>query len=208
MLYAIDENGDKIPPQKNTQARCPCCDSLVNAKMGLINIHHWAHIATEINCNHKPMSEWHYEWQSLFPKKNVEIYVNKQRRADVLTDDGISIEFQSSPISIEEIYSRNSLSNNMIIWVHNFMKQYDNKQFVNIKLVSGKKNLYHAEWLNAHKIFDRDRSTDMGIWFQFTPQTLAKICWIANGIERTEMAFYSYPKQYLVDFINDKCEKK
>lgn len=208
MLYAINDLGEKILPTKDVSARCPCCESTVIPKMGVVNIHHWSHLSKEINCNYKPMGQWHYEWQLLFPKKNVEIYVNKRRRADVLTDDGISVEFQSSPISIEEIESRSQLSENKIIWVHNFIEQYEKNRFVNIKKSELKENLYHAEWLNPHKIFDRNRSLDIGIYFQFTERTLAKLCWIDYSLERTKISFYSIAKKEFVNFINDKCNLK
>jgi len=55
------------------------------------------------------MSDWHKAWQSIFPLKNQEVplpFDKPCHRADVLAY-GYVIEFQHSPISVEEFDERN-----------------------------------------------------------------------------------------------------
>jgi hypothetical protein len=207
MLYALNELGEKIKPTKDVAAYCPCCNNLVRKAMGDVIVHHWKHI-TEVKCNSKPMTRWHIEWQLNFPKENVEVYVNKQRRADILTDDGMAIEFQHSSILISEVEKRSKLCNGNIIWVHDYQKQYNNNQFRNITKDNKISDLYRSEWLNPCKIFDRDRTQDKGIYIQFTEDTLGRLCWIDYGKEdnKTIISFYKVNKAELVNYINSKCK--
>jgi competence protein CoiA len=176
MLYAINELKEKSLPTKNKHFFCPCCESKVVAKMGQIKTHHWAHSTTEINCDSKPMSEWHIEWQSHFPKENVEIYVNKKRRADVLLKDNCVVEFQNSPISISDVLKRSTIANDGIIWVHNVIDQNVNKHFVSSEKI--KDNLYHGCWKHPMMIFDRQTFRGEEIWLQFSETSLGKLCWV------------------------------
>jgi len=71
------------------------------------------------------MTEWHKEWQkhfsdieNTFGNKNQE----RNRRCDVLLNDNTVIEFQNSPISLEEVDARNydySVNNKDVLWVVN-----------------------------------------------------------------------------------------
>jgi hypothetical protein len=72
MQFALDENKNRIQPTKEINGYCPCCNECLIAKMGEKNIHHWSHKG-DTNCNYKPMTQWHYEWQNKFPEENREI---------------------------------------------------------------------------------------------------------------------------------------
>lgn len=201
MLYAIDEAGNKYRPTRNGDFYCPCCESKVIAKMGSIKVHHWAHISTEINCDSKPMSEWHLEWQSHFPKENVEVYVNKRRRADVLLNDGCVVEFQNSSISLEDIYKRSQAAVNGIIWVHNVIRQNMNRQFSDRKEVSRTSAgdiVFHGYWDRPIMIFDRQRVPDESIFLQFSEQSLGKLCWIDYSTSPSKFSFIHYTKEQLL----------
>lgn len=199
-MYAVNQDGVKSLPSKEGDFYCPCCESKVVAKMGSIKIHHWSHLSSEIYCDSRPMSEWHLEWQSHFPSEMVEVYVNKQRRADVLLPNKVAIEFQNSPISIENVLARNQHHKDGVIWVHNFMEQTANKQFFNKTEV--KKGLYRALWKNPIHLFDREKVRGEEIYFQFSEQTLGKICWVDYSTKPfASFSFYlKTKKEFLSNF--------
>jgi competence CoiA-like predicted nuclease len=199
-MYAVNQDGVKCLPSKEGEFYCPCCESKVVAKMGSIKIHHWAHLSSEIYCDSRPMSEWHLEWQSHFPPEMVEIYVNNKRRADVLLPNKMAIEFQNSTISIEDVLARNQHHKDGIIWVHNYIEQTINKQFFNKKEI--KKGLYRALWKNPTHLFDRQRIRGEDIYFQFSENTLGKICWVDYSTKPyTSFSFYlTTKKEFLSNF--------
>lgn len=136
MRYAnVDE--ELKEPSPGLKGLCPGCGNAVIAKCGMIKIHHWAH-QSRIDCDRwwEPMTEWHLEWQNKFPKAWRERIFRDQQtgefhRADVHTPKGLTIEFQHSPLSSQELNSRNTFYKK-IIWVVNaqrFQKQFE---FTNI----------------------------------------------------------------------------
>jgi competence CoiA-like predicted nuclease len=124
MKYAL-LNNNKIEATKDiVEAKCPCCLEYVIPKCGSINIHHWAH-KTKINCDDwwEPETEWHRQWKSLFSIDNQEVVctdidTNEKHVADVRLNNGLVIEFQNSPISIDDLQSREMFYKKMI-WVVN-----------------------------------------------------------------------------------------
>ena len=89
---------------KGEEYFCPCCKGNLIVKKGQINVHHFAHVSNK-DCDHwAEMSEWHKEWQSLFPIEYREVSLG-EHRADVKFKDLI-IEFQKSPLSYEKWVER------------------------------------------------------------------------------------------------------
>ena len=108
------------PTETGQRAFCPECGAAVMSKVGAIKEPHWAHLV-ETNCEgyYKPMSEWHRQWQSKFPKEWREIYTKKDGEvciADVKTPRGTTIEFQHSPISEWNIDKRKRVHGD-VFWV-------------------------------------------------------------------------------------------
>lgn len=99
----------------------------VIAKCGLINIHHFAHKVSS-DCDlryHDGISEWHLKWQ--YERSPPELGINIEvplrtsdylKRADVITPSGVIIEFQKSPMPIEERVVREGSYKNMIWVIH------------------------------------------------------------------------------------------
>ena len=120
MRYA-NTGSDKTEAAPNVLfATCPCCNEDVIPKCGNIKAWHFAHKAKS-DCKYKPMTEWHYEWQSNFNKDFLEV-IQKDRNtgekhiADVKNSAGVVIEFQHSSISHEEVESRENFYKKMV-WV-------------------------------------------------------------------------------------------
>lgn len=129
MLYGINkETGVLIEPIKEASALCPGCNQPLVAKMGDINIHHWAHISADCDLWHEPEGPWHRAWKGMFNKEHVERVIGSHR-ADVVTGTGLVIELQSSSISPEEIRKRESFYKNMI-WVFD-LTEADRFEYVN-----------------------------------------------------------------------------
>ena len=122
MLFALDQNNQRISPQKGISAICPICKAEVVSACGDINIHHWRHLNLK-NCDSwiEPETEWHRYWKSKFPNDWQEIVINKYNevhRADVQTSSGLVLELQNSSISNRTIQEREDFYENMI-WLIN-----------------------------------------------------------------------------------------
>lgn len=121
MLYAYNDNGDRIEPTKGSKGFCGECGSELIAKCGKINIWHWSHIQGSDCTYDNDMCEWHINWQNKFPKEKQEVIVTKNnvnKIADV-KDNDIVVEFQHSPISTDEIKIRERHYDDMV-WVFDF----------------------------------------------------------------------------------------
>jgi competence CoiA-like predicted nuclease len=136
MLSALnDKNESVIPTDKNQKAKCPYCKEKLISRVGKINIPHWAHIKTS-NCNSfdkESKTKWHYENQIYFKEQGFlieqTIYKNDIFKiADVWIDNHFAIEFQHSPISVEEIEKREN-HYGKVIWVFDINKIYYEDRF-------------------------------------------------------------------------------
>ena len=135
MYIAEDRNGNRIYATKLTskeeQYFCPVCKSEVRLKVGSVNEPHFAHVSLEqcLDDFSNDMSEWHREWQMLFPERNREVVIEHNgeiHRADVLCY-GTVIEFQHSPISEIEFWRRNEFytaAGYKVVWIFDLIDLY------------------------------------------------------------------------------------
>lgn len=116
MQFANTETGVKThikDADEGIQYFCPFCNAPMIQRHGQINIPHFAHakgLLCSDNWKYEEMSEWHLLWQSRYPHDNQEVVVSNEsarHRADVLINNTV-IEFQHSPISVEEFQKRNT----------------------------------------------------------------------------------------------------
>jgi competence protein CoiA len=123
MQYAIlSEN--RIIPSPGARASCPSCGAGVLAKCGKRVIWHWAHVSLR-HCDSwwENETQWHREWKSLYPSDWREIVhfndiSGEKHIADVKTGNGVVLEFQNSPMTVDEMFSREDFYKNMI-WIIN-----------------------------------------------------------------------------------------
>lgn len=120
-------NGVRTLPQKGTLGICNGCGGKMIAKCGDINIHHWAH-SNKIDCDPwwENETQWHRDWKDLFPEEYREVVLfdstnTEYHRADIYTKTGVTIEFQNSPLSLNELQSREKFYKKLI-WVLNGKK--------------------------------------------------------------------------------------
>ncbi len=120
MQYAINEQGKRVIAYSGGRGVCPVCFSPVLAKVGIINVRHWAHISCD-ECDNwsEPETLWHRQWKDCVPETWREVVTEKngkRRRADIMRPDGIAVELQHSSISVEEIVEREAFYGNMT-WI-------------------------------------------------------------------------------------------
>jgi competence protein CoiA len=125
-------NGQKSLPFPKGKGICEICDSVTIAKCGKKIMWHWAH-KTKKDCDlwWENETEWHREWKEQFPEKFREVVhkckmTGEKHRADIKSDNGIILEIQNSPISLDELQSREKFYKNLI-WIVNgekFIKRF------------------------------------------------------------------------------------
>ena len=194
MFYALNKAGiriDAYEADKNEQYTCPICNNRVILKRGSVNIDHFAHESNlcEDNWNYD-MSEWHKRMQSYFPIESREVIVksgDKIHRADVLIENTV-IEFQHSPISVDEYEERNRFFGSLgyrVAWVFDVSQQY----MAGDLYYSSDNNLYLLTWKNpirifAYSPFPSDYDKKFAIWF-YTGETndsdyIQRVIWSAE----------------------------
>lgn len=129
MLIAIDENNNRIIPEKGKIGICQLCKEKVKAYCGDIYINHWRHIELQ-NCDtwSEGETEWHREWKNKFPKDWQEVIIKKgkeEHRADIKTSKDLILELQNSSISPSTIKIRENFYGNMV-WLINANKFKEN----------------------------------------------------------------------------------
>jgi competence protein CoiA len=123
MKYSL-VNGVKQEASPKMRGACPLCGAETIAKCGNQRIRHWAH-GSKQHCDPwwESETDWHRLWKSYFPEVNQEVVqidrlTDEKHVADVKTDTGMVIEMQNSPISPEELHSRELFYGKMF-WVVN-----------------------------------------------------------------------------------------
>lgn len=132
MFVAYDKNDNRIYANGEgdiSECHCPVCGAEVIRKNGHIRRPHFAHKSLtecKMSTDNDYKSEWHWRMQNYFPVDYLERrFINpingEIHIADVfLPDNNIVIEFQHSPIDVEEFNSRTNFhieAGRKIIWV-------------------------------------------------------------------------------------------
>ena len=121
MRFALVDD-DRAEPQPGLTGTCPVCGSDMISKCGGYVRWHWAH-KRRFDCN--PWSEaetdWHLMWKDGFPSDCQEIVqidrsTGEKHIADVKTPGEVVVEVQHSPISEDELRSREDFYGDMI-WI-------------------------------------------------------------------------------------------
>ena len=87
MFFAVDKNRNRISiddAQPRNDYFCQLCGNKVILKRGSIKAHHFAHQAhTACDGWEHDMSEWHRNWQLLFPPENREVVLEKDGKRHI-----------------------------------------------------------------------------------------------------------------------------
>jgi competence protein CoiA len=127
MLIAFNEKKERVGATPGASGICQVCGGEVIPKCGAIKDWHWAHKSlAECDSFSDGETEWHRRMKSKFPESMREVVIIKdgvKHRADILYN-GVTIEFQNSSISVEDILAREEFYGNMI-WVLNYNGKED-----------------------------------------------------------------------------------
>ena len=166
MKYALI-NSVKHEAVKGMQGICPSCGSEMIARCGTLKVHHWAH-KHKHQCDRwwEPETEWHRAWKGHYPENWQEIVMpdpstGEKHIADVQTDNGLVLEFQHSPIHVDERTSRERFYKNMV-WVvdgcrskrelKRFLDNRESLYFIDDKGLYRSKHpdeVFPYQWLNS-----------------------------------------------------------
>ncbi len=134
MKFAIVD-GIRCTAKPKLLGKCICCNNTVRSYCGKERVHHWKHItAKECDPWYEGETEWHRNWKGNFNHIYQEVVKyddlsGEKHIADIYIEQkDLVIEFQHSPISIEEIQSRELFYKRMI-WVINVRPYYENISF-------------------------------------------------------------------------------
>ena len=176
MLFANDDDGDRVRATPSSRAWCPTCAAPMISKCGKVVVWHWAHESV-VDCDKWSEGEtpWHAAWKSRFsdterPIKR--IYpggLEVVHRADAVTPGGVVIEFQHSSISADEVIERESFCQNMV-WVIDGTKAFRSSRVRLRHHISESGRPYCSfVWLHRRRSFDEascQAFLDIGLAFR------------------------------------------
>ncbi|NKK79282.1 competence protein CoiA [Rhizobium leguminosarum] len=119
MKYALVD-GHRHEAAVGLRGVCQGCGLPTTAKCGQQRVHHWAHRTANCDKWWERETVWHREWKNEFPVECQEIRISSSSGdfhvADVQTPNGIVLEFQHSPLPLEDRQARESFYVNMA-WI-------------------------------------------------------------------------------------------
>ena len=196
MYFGINSDGNKVHIENSVKGdsySCPICGTPLIRKCGSLIAHHFAHKSAQCDpWYHDNKGPWHKEMQSYFRPEQCEVRIDGKcgefHIADVFIEHAwnknIVIEFQHSPISIEEFNARNDFymhnnvnplfTTNRVIWVFDFIDKditarlhYDNARYLkSIYSLTGEEIYADINWKRPSKIFSHIKGNpDVYIYF-------------------------------------------
>ena len=204
MLFAIDYNDNRVhidETHSNQEYYCPYCGAPLTTKKGDVRQHHFAHKQNHLcsdtwvhsRSHSYDLSEWHNEWQSLFPKENQEVKLSlgdTRHRADVMVDRTV-IEFQHSIMQAQAFDDRNNFYFNLankVIWLFDLSELLEDQLFY--KETSDGLEFH---WRNPKKAFNNYdiQSGCIDLFFQLRADTDACIVRVTEVSENGFECFYT-----------------
>lgn len=176
MKYAL-VNNIKSEASKGVKGICPNCGSELIAHCGDVKVNHWAHKKIR-NCDiwWENETEWHRYWKNQFPFEWQEIvHTSKNGEkhiSDVKTDEEWVLEFQYSPIKLEEKHSRNVFYSKIVWVINGIRRERDKKQFHNIlkestKIKWGRVIIYRTAFPEESKLINEWQGNNVPVFFDF-----------------------------------------
>ncbi len=171
MRVAMDCNEQRVyadSVDKGTRCLCPACGETVRLRRGMKNTAHFAHLP-QSECPYGKdkdnKSEWHIRMQDYFPREAQERRFRDDETGDVhiadvfLEDSNTVLEFQHSPISLDEFMKRTLFHANngrRIVWLFDESSSSANSTYGRFKYDDG---WYH--WVRTPRDFLRHTRIDL-----------------------------------------------
>ena len=225
MLIAWDKDDQRVhidETKSNQSYYCPYCGTELITRKGNIRVHHFAHKKTHI-CNDSwereglyEMSEWHSNWQNLFPIANQEVSITlgtTKHRADVLIDKTV-IEFQHSSLKPKVFDDRINFYLNLnykVVWLFDMQDSIESGD-MSFGKSSNNKNIMH--WKHPNKAFNTYdvKEGKIDLFFQLYDSNENKNCIVRvldvseNGFSQFEVSNIMTKVQFL-DYVGLKGGK-
>lgn len=170
MLKANDAQGKSVSAKnasRDGRYYCPYCGEEVLLRRGDVYVAHFAHKTQCPYVEDKDyMTEWHLRMQDYFPEESKEYWLenadkSEKRRADVFIEESNTvIEFQHSPISLEEYTNRTLFHLNegrRIVWIFDESKENPKQGDMGklrkdgLPLLDYPHNILAYKWLNRRR---------------------------------------------------------
>lgn len=213
MRFALVDNHKQEPTPKQ-RGTCAHCGAEMIAKCGRVKVWHWAHKTCEV-CDPwwENETEWHRAWKNHFPAEWQEIShidpISGERHiADVKTPHSLVVEFQNSPMSFEELSSREHFYGNMI-WIVNGLRSDLDRSFFSMGLsrspLQTNPLAYAIHWLSRSRLFHNWSQAKAKVFIDFGDEVNAgpSVVWRLAYFDHTKKvgAVGPYPKHLLVEAI-------
>jgi competence protein CoiA len=165
MKYAFVD-GIKQEPIPKQSGICCLCGSPTISKCGTSKVWHWAHKSLE-NCDSWWENEtlWHRLWKSYFNKDNQEVIhfdenTREKHIADIKTNNGTVIEIQNSPMSEDELRSRENFYGKMF-WIVNGEKFKNNFKISGLKLPRQNCELFQDIVFQGYRCYRKSENVEL-----------------------------------------------
>lgn len=205
---------------------CQSCGAPLVINRGKIRAHYFSHKPgttkkrndTWERNNFYCTSEWHTNWQNMFPKNNQEIVINLGEvchRADIMIDTNV-IEFQHSNITQKHFEERNNFyinqANYRVIWVFDLRQEAKNK---NLSYVRKDEDIIFS-WKNPSRAFNtininnsNHNFYNIELFFEIgnSEKPLVKVTDQKHGYEKFKVEKFISKKEFLeyIGFKNNYC---
>lgn len=175
MQYALVDDR-RSTPTPGQRGHCQFCGEEMVAKCGQYVMWHWAHMPGSI-CDPWWSSEsgWHRQWKERFPEDWREIVhfdevTGEKHIADVKTPSGVVVEFQRSPISSQEVKSREDFYKSMIWVVDGDRGSLDPNYFIMGLIpepVSLEPLVHAVDWWSRSRVLDKWSAVTCPVYIEF-----------------------------------------
>lgn len=188
MKFALvnDQRVEAFPKQKGV---CPLCGNEVISKCGKVMTWHWSHKGAK-TCDSwwENETDWHRQWKAQFPTEWQEIIhvdtISQERHiADVKTPHGLVIEFQHSPLSLEEIAARENFYGNMI-WIVDGLRNPSDQGNFSVGLgeeISSNPVAYPIRWWSKSKLLHHWSQAKVKVLIDFGEDHLWRLIFFDNA---------------------------
>ncbi|WP_033838645.1 competence protein CoiA [Mesorhizobium loti] len=166
MRFAL-VNDERREASPGLMGYCPGCSQQMVLKCGSQRVWHWAHHGAR-NCDTwwEPETPWHRRWKNQFPLKWQEIIRHDEKGekhiADVITENGLVVEFQHSHLPAPEKAAREAFYGNLLWIVNGTRLKRDRHRFLK------RENLFRLPYTN-HVFITRSPELSLpSVWVKCT----------------------------------------
>jgi len=214
MKFALVD-GYKSQPQPKLRGTCPHCDAEMVSKCGRTKVWHWAHKSRE-NCDSwwENETEWHRSWKNQFPDdwqeiSHIDPNTGERHVADVKTPDGLVVEFQHSPMPLDELEAREGFYKNMVWIVSGLRNDFDLSYFrmgVSREPIQTNPLAYSFYWAGRSRLMHNWSKAKARVFIDFGDEITKgpPVVWrlVFFDADNKRGAVGPYPKHLLIEAIS------